>query len=147
MFVLSDFVGALPDELLLCPVRAVCLYISRVSSVSPCPRTLVVRSPSRSLSKNAIIFFLRGVISQAYSSPSSSSSSSSSLPSSSTSAFLAHSVRGVAASWAFSRNALLSSILAAATWSSSSVFTSFYLKDVQFSLSHGFGLGPTGGGW
>ena len=114
-----------------------------MSSVSPRPRTLFVslRSPSRFLSKNAVSFFLRDVISQAYSSPSSSSSSSSSLPSSSTSAFRAHSVRVVTASWAFSRNGPLSSILAAATWSSSSVFMS-YLKDVQFSSSHGFGLGP-----
>ena len=62
--------------------------------------------------------------------------------SSSSSAFRAHSVRGVAASWAFSRNAPLSSVLVAATWSSSSVFTSFYLRDVQFSSSRGFGLGP-----
>ena len=76
----------------------------------------------------------------AYSS-SSPTSSSSSLPSSSASSFHAHSVHGVAASWAFSRNAPLSSILATATWSSSSVFTSFYLPDVQFSSSHGFGLG------
>ena len=51
-------------------------------------------------------------------------------------------MRGVAASWAFSRNASLSSILEAATWSSSSVFTSFYLFDVQFSSSCGFSLGP-----
>ena len=81
-------------------------------------------------------FFLRDVISSAYSS--SSSSASSSAPSSSR----AHSVRGVAASWAFARNASLSSILAAASWSSSSVFTSFYLSDFQFSSSHGFSLGP-----
>ena len=135
---LSDFVGGLPDELLLCPVRTHRLYLSHVSSVSPRPRT-----PSRSLSKNAITFFLRDVIFRAYSSPSSSSSSSSlSLPSSSTSVFRAHSVREVAASWAFSRSAPLSSILAAATWSSSPVFTSFYLIDVQFSSSLGFGLGP-----
>ena len=140
---LSDFVGDLPDELLLCPVRALHLYISQVSLVSPRPRTLFVSplSPSWSLSKNALSFFLRDVISLAYSSPSSSSSSSS-LPSFLASAFQAHSVRGVATSWAFSRNAPLSSILAAATWSSSPVFTSFYLKDVQFSSSHGFGLGP-----
>ena len=39
------------------------------------------------------------------------------------------------------RNASLSSILVAASWSSSSVFTSFYPSDVQFS-SHGFSLGP-----
>ena len=59
----------------------------------------------------------------------SSSSSSSSRPRSS---FRAHGVRGVAASWAFHRNASLSSVLEAATWSTASVFTSFYLSDVQF---------------
>ena len=37
---LSDFVGDLPDELLLCPVRALRVYLSRVSSVSPRPRSL-----------------------------------------------------------------------------------------------------------
>ena len=42
---------------------------------------------------------------------------------------------------AFSRNAQLSSVLEAATWGSASVFTSLYLKDIQFS-SHGFSLGP-----
>ena len=140
---LSGFVGDLPGELLLCPVRVLRVYLSSVSSVSPRHCTLFVspRSPSRSLSKNALSFFLWDVISRAYSS-SSPTSSSSSLPSSSASSFRAHSVRGVAASWAFSRNAPLSSILAAATWSSSSVFTSFYLSDVRFSSSHGFGLGP-----
>ena len=94
------------------------------------------RSISHSLSKNALSFFLRDVISRAYSSPSSSPSTS--TPSSSR----AHSVCGVAASWAFARNASLSSVLAAASWSSSTVFTSFYLSDVQFSSSQGFSLGP-----
>ena len=135
--------GDLPDELLLCPVRALCSYLARTSSLSSRPRTLFVspRSPSRSLSKNALSFFLRNVISRAYS----SSSSSASGPSSSASALSlsrAHSVRGVATSWAFALDALLSSILAAASWSSSSVFTSFYLSDVQFSSSLGFSLGP-----
>ena len=139
---LNDFVGDHPDELLLCPVRALRSYLSRTSSLMPRPRTLFVspRSPSSSFSKNALSFFLRDVISRAYSSSSASSAgpSSSSTPSSSR----AHSVRGVAASWAFARNASLSSILAAASWSSSSVFTSFYLSDVQFSSSSGFSLGP-----
>ena len=141
---LSAFVGDLPDELLLCPVRALRVYLSRVSSVSPRPRTLFVspRSRSRSLFKNALSFFLWDIISRAYSSSSSLSSSSSSLLSSSASAVRAHDVRGVAVSWALSRNAPLFYILAAATWSCSSVFTSFYLRDVQFSSSHGFGLSP-----
>ena len=123
---LRDFVGDLPDELLLCPVRALRIYLDRTSSISPRPRSLFVspRSPSRPLSKNALSFFLRSVILQSLPSPSSSFPSSSSTRSSS---FQAHSIRGLATSAAFSRNVSLSSILEAAAWSSSSVFTSFYL--------------------
>ena len=142
---LNDFVGDLPDEFLLCPVCALRSYLSRTSCLTPRPRTLFVspRSPSRSLSKNALSFFLRDVISRAYSSSSTSASSAgSSSPSSAPFLSRAHSVRGVPASWAFARNTSLSSILAAASWSSSSVFTSCYLSDVQFSSSSGFSLGP-----
>ena len=104
-----------------------------LTSFSPRPRSLYA-SPSRSLSKNALSFFIRDLISQASSSsshsqPSSSSSSWSLRPSSS---YRAHSVREVAASVAFARNAPLS-IVEVATWSSASVSTSFYLSDVQFS--------------
>ena len=134
----------------MCPVRALRLYLSRTASLPSRPRSLFVspRAPSRSLSKNALSFFLHEVISEAYSSTgrslpalssSSASSSSSSLPRSS---LCAHGVSGVAASWTFHRNAPLASILEAATWSSPSVFSSFYLSDVQFSSSSGFGLGP-----
>ena len=68
---LDDFMGDLLDELLLCPVRALRSYLARTSSLVSRPRTLFVspRSPSRSLSKNALSFFLRDVISQAYLSP------------------------------------------------------------------------------
>ena len=37
---LQDFVGALPDDLLLCPVRALHVYLERTSSLSSCPRSL-----------------------------------------------------------------------------------------------------------
>ena len=131
---LRDFVGSLPGELSLCPVRALQVYIQRTSSLSPCPRSLFVspRSPSRPLSKNALRFFLRSVILLSFPSPSTTPSAAS----------RAHSVRGMATSTASSRNVPLSSILAAATWSTSTVFTSFYLRDVQFFSSSGFSLGP-----
>ena len=144
---LRDFVGSLPDEFLLCPVRALRLYLSRTASLPSRPRLLFVspRTPSRSLSKNALSFFLREVIPEAYSStghslPTRSSSSSASSPTSSRpcSSLHAHGVRGVATSWAFHRNASLASILEAATWSSPSVFSSFNLSDVRFSSSSGF---------
>ena len=61
---LDDFVGDLPEELLLCPVRALRSYLARTSSLVSRPRNLFVspRSPSHSLSKNALSFFLRVVI-------------------------------------------------------------------------------------
>ena len=153
---LRDFVGSLPDELLLCPVRALLLYLSRIPSLPSRPRSLFVspRAPSRALSKNALSFFIREVISEAYSSSgrslpsqpasysaSSASASASSFSSRPRSSLRAHGVRGVAASWAFHRNAPLASILESATWSSPCVFSLFYLSDVQFSSS-GYGLGP-----
>ena len=131
---LRDFVGSLPGELSLCPVRALQIYLCRTYSLSPRPRSLFVspRSPTRALSKNALSFFLRSVICLSF------PSSSTPPPSSSR----AHSIRAVSTSAAFSRNVPLASILAAATWSSSTVFTSFYLRDIQFSSSSGFSLGP-----
>ena len=130
---LRDFVGSLPDEMSSCPVRALRVYLRRTSSLSPCPRSLFVspRAPSRPLSKNALSFFLRSVISLSFP-PAATPPSSSSR---------AHSIRAVSTSFVFSRNVPLASILAVATWSSSTVFTSFYLRDVQFSSS-GFSLGP-----
>ena len=122
---LRDFVGDLPEELLLCPVRALRIYLSRTSSISPHPHSLFLspRAPSRPLYKNALSFFLREVIFQASSSSSSSSVGPSAPSPSSFSArlsrstasfsFCAHSVCGVAASVAFSSNAPLSSVLVA----------------------------------
>ena len=118
---LSDFMGDLPDELLLCPVRALWLYLARTASLPSRPRSLFVssRTPSRPLSKIALSFFIRDVIAESYSSAglslpsvSSSRSSSSSRPRSSV---LAYGVWGVASSWAFHCNAPLSAVLEAAT--------------------------------
>ena len=96
---LRDFVGNLPDELLLCPVRALRIYLHRTSSLSPSPRSLFVnpRTPTPPLSKDALSFFLRSVIFQSLPSPASFTSSSSSRSSS----IWAHSIRGMATSAAF----------------------------------------------
>ena len=116
----------------MCPVRAVRVYVSRTSSTSPRPRSLFVspRVLTRPLSKNALSYFIPSVILQSLPSPPSSSSS-----------VRAHSVRSVSTSAAFSCNVALPDILAAATWCSSTVFTSFYLRDVHFTSVNGFGLG------
>ena len=153
----TDFVGSLPDELLLCPVRALLIFLHRTSSLSPRPRPLFVspRCPSRSLSKNALSYFLLSVIFQSLApappssvpssvSSSRSGSSPSPAPSSAPSSFRAHSVRAMATSTAFARNVPVSTLLEAATWRSASVFTSFYLRDVQFESTRGFFWGSSG---
>ena len=94
---LKDFVGDLAEELLLCPVLALCKYITRTLFVFP-------HSPFRSLSKNALSFFIHDLIPQASCSSGSSvlfqPSTSVGSPRSSSS-LRADDVRGVAASGVF----------------------------------------------
>ena len=61
---LEDFVGDLPEDRLLCPVRAVRIYLERTASIAPRPRALFVSPscPTRTLSKNALSYFLRQVM-------------------------------------------------------------------------------------
>ena len=61
---LSYFTAGLKEDLFLCLVRALRIYLRRTDSFSPLPRRLFVfpRLPSRSLSKNAVSFFFREVI-------------------------------------------------------------------------------------
>ena len=54
----------------------------------------------------------------------------------------AHDIRGGSTSVAFHRNWSVSAVLDAATWSSSSVFTSFYLRDLQYEFQGLRSLGP-----
>ena len=78
--------GSLPDELLLCPVCALCLFLSSTAYIPSCPR-----SPARSLSKNALSFFICEVIAEVYSSSGCSLPSAHSLSSSSvSSSFSSH---------------------------------------------------------
>ena len=118
---LSDFAADLDDDLLLCPVWALRIYLDRTAALAPNRHHLFVspRCPSRSISKNAVSFFLRDVI----------SSAGTSRPE--VGRLRAHDVRGVSTSITFHRNWSVSAVLDSATWSSSSVFTSFYLRDIQ----------------
>ena len=63
---LQEFAGDL-EEGSLCPVRALNIYLWRMSSVVVRASSLFVspRSPSRPISKNAVSYFLREVISEA----------------------------------------------------------------------------------
>ena len=109
---LADFAAGLVVDLLLCPVRALRLYLLRARSLSPCHHRLFVspRRHSRAMSRNAVSFFLREVISAAEAARPHVGS------------LRAHAVRSVSTSVAFRRNWSVSSVLESATWASSSVF-------------------------
>ena len=128
---LRDFAGDLEEGRYLCPVRCLSCYLSRSAAFVPRCSSLFVspKRPSRGISKNAISFFLRDVISSA------GASSQDKTP-------RAHSIRGMATSFSFVRNASISKVLEAASWRSNSVFSSFYLKDVAYSLGECRSLGP-----
>ena len=101
---LDYFVGDLPADCLLCPVRAIHIYLDLTASVSPRPRSLFV-SPScatRAMSKNALSFLLRRVIVDLGAVIDSSSP-------------IDYSIRGVATSALFLRNWSVSKVLEAAT--------------------------------
>ena len=129
---LADFAAGLDTDLLLCPVRALRLYLLRARSLSPGRHRLFVssRRPSRAMSKNAVSFFLREVISAAAAARPQVGS------------LRAHEVRSVSTSVAFHRNWSVTSVLESATWASSSVFSSFYLRDIQHEYDGLLSLGP-----
>ena len=109
---LADFAAGLNIDLLLCPVRALRLYLLRARYLSPCRHRLFVspRRHSRTMSKNAVSFFLREVISAAEAARPHVGS------------LRAHELRSVSTSVAFHRIWSVSSVLESATWASSSVF-------------------------
>ena len=127
---LADFVGDLPERV-LCPVRAV-RYLRRAArSVEFTPPRLFVSpsDPKRTMSKNAMSFFLRQLITE-------SGAVSSSVPP------RAHDIRGIATSLNYYSNLSISAIKEAATWKSNRVFAMRYLKDMSATRSRLKDMGP-----
>ena len=106
----------MPEDLLLCPVRALSAYLDRTSGIVNRPRVLFVSStcPSRAMSKNGISYMLREVIVQ-----SGASSRCGQVP-------RAHSISGVATASAFFHNWSLRSVLEAAAWRSTTGYFFFF---------------------
>ena len=130
---LRGFAGDLEEGSLLCHVRSPHAYLERTKSAGSRASSLFVspRSPSRQISKNALSFFLREVISGAGAVREVEGSS-----------LRAHSIRGVSTSTLFMQNWLVSKVPEAASWRSNSVFASFYLRNVQYIFEGMRSLGP-----
>ena len=91
---LQEFAGDLEEGSLLCPVRALNIYLRRTSYVARASSLFVSpRSPSSSISKNAVSYFLREIISEA-----------GAIRLDVAAPLRAHSVRGVATPVSFLRN-------------------------------------------
>ena len=62
---LKDFAGDLEEGSLLCPVRALRIYLEKTKCIPHRPRNLFVspKRPSHGISKNALSFFIRKIIS------------------------------------------------------------------------------------
>ena len=128
---LADFAAGLDIDLLLCPVRALRLYLLRARSLSPCRHRLFVspRRHSRTMSKNAVSFFLREVISAAEAARPHVGS------------LRAHEVRSVSTSVAFHRNCWFPLSLSQPLGPPVRCFCSFSLRDIQHEYDGLLSLG------
>ena len=127
---LSDFAGNLPERVQY-PVRAIKFLRKAARSASYIPSRFFVspRNPERAMSKNAISFYLRQLITD-------SGAVSSSRPP------RAHDICGIATSLNYYSNLSLSHLMQVATWKSNRVFASRYLKEVSATQDNIRRFGP-----
>ena len=116
---LSDFVGHLTERN-LCPVRAVKFLRKAARTPSFTPSRLFVspKDHTRPMSKNAMSFFLRKLITD------SGAVSSSRTP-------RAHDIRGISTSLNYFTNMSVARVMELATWKSNRVFAMRYLKNMS----------------
>ena len=126
---LYDFAGPdLPDRL-LCPVRAMRLYLHKTKKLRTRDKTalFISHSPKKQgdITSNTISSWIKNVIKLAYKNANEQDLS--------TTLVRAHEVRALATSAAFSVNLSLSDINRACYWRGHSTFTSYYLRDLAMS--------------
>ena len=120
---------------LLCPVRAVKVYLDRTAPHRPrCERLFVTAGRSKKeISKTTVSFWLRKTISRAY------ELSGTALP---VPAPRARETRGIALSILFRKNFAVDQVLKAGTWRRHTTFTRHYLRDIAHKSLDTFHLGP-----
>ena len=124
-----------PNGRLLCPVRAVKLYLRRTAPHLPaCERLFLTTGPNpKEIAKNTISFWLRKTIARAY------ELAGRSLP---VPAPRAREFRGIAPSLLYRKNFALPQVLSAGTWRRHTTFTRHYLRDLAHKSLDTYHLGP-----
>lgn len=125
-----------PDDLRLCPVRALRVYLERTASSRPADSRLFVplRVVRPSVSRNTISLWIKTTIRLAYAAAGQDQFQLHRRA--------AHEVRALATSWAFSHCLSVREVMAAASWRAHSTFSSFYLRDVSLIRDGMLHLGP-----
>ena len=120
---------------LLCPVRAVKVYLDHTAPHRPrCERFFVTAGRSKKeIVKTTVSFWLRKTISRAY------ELSGTALP---VPAPRARETRGIAPSLLFKKNFAVDQVLKAGTWRRHTTFTRHYLRDIAHKSLDTFHLGP-----
>ena len=109
-------------DLLLCPCRALKMYVQRTKDIRHQEMCLFLTYQSglhRKASKNSISRWIVSLIKHAYE-----------IRGENLTNVRAHDTRRLSTSWALFNGASVSDILQAAHWSTESTFTSFYMRDV-----------------
>ena len=121
---LDDFAGGDRGKLLLCLIRALRKYLTRMEQYRPGIEGLFVSTGRRKkwVSRNTISFWLRLVITLAHECASEEDCRSLRVR--------AHEVRKEVTPLLFKRNCAVHHVLKAGTWSVQSTFSSFYLRNV-----------------
>ena len=121
-----------PNGRLLCPVRAVKLYLRRTAPHRPaCEWLFLTTGPNpKEIAKNTISFWLRKTIARAYE-PFSTCSRPSCLE-----------TRGIAPSLLHRKNFALPQVLCAGMWRRHTTFTRHYLRDLAHKSLDTYHLGP-----
>ena len=132
---LSNLTGSDPQEVTLCPVRAIRWYLSRTKSRRDGNmRFFLPLSKKADCSAADISKWICGTISWAHSECSEHQRGLARVS--------AHEVRAIATSTALLSGVPLDEILQAGTWRSSNSFVSFYLRDMASELDGLHSLGP-----
>ena len=126
--------GTDPDARLLCPVRALRRYLDMTASHRPALARLFISTgvSKKEISKNSVSYWIRQVISRAY-----SGVEDSAVPRPS-----ARETRGLGPSLLFKKNFSVEAVLRAGTWRRHSTFSRFYLRDLASRTLDTYHLGP-----